>query len=287
MSELNALLLIVLIMVGFPAIGIYGVRFGCKICAGFVPSIKEAAIAIGLYCLAYIPLAVINAVPAIKTNWTAQILLLVVSLCLSAFVLGAKLKHPEDGSIGFKKGGLVSLVWGGFGLIAVLVVTAVVSGIFMLYGALFSTSKPNGFQPAPQAQEAAQSGQAAQSLTKEQEQQEFFRAAQEIIARFPQLDVESPNRNQSAIDFVVRARDGYIANGHAIDIALRMAANDYADALQRQAQHKYVQPESTERNRGGPPARNYSGPTQREQREGRPKCNIQPVMTDAEIAACR
>jgi hypothetical protein len=124
MSELNALLLIVLIMVGFPAIGIYGVRFGCKICAGFVPSIKETAIAIGLFCLAYIPLSIINSVPAIKTNWTAQLLLFVAGLSLSAFILGARLK-PQDGcSIGFKKGILVSLVWSGFGIVVFAVGTA-------------------------------------------------------------------------------------------------------------------------------------------------------------------
>lgn len=146
MSELNALLLIVLIMVGFPAIGIYGVRFGCKICAGFVPSIKETAIAIGLFCLAYIPLSIINSVPAIKTNWTAQLLLFVAGLSLSAFILGARLK-PQDGcSIGFKKGILVSLVWSGFGIVVFAVGTAVFFGVFMLYGAMFSTPKPQGFQ---------------------------------------------------------------------------------------------------------------------------------------------
>jgi hypothetical protein len=94
MSELNALLLIVLIMVGFPAIGIYGVRFGCKICAGFVPSIKETAIAIGLFCLAYIPLSIINSVPAIKTNWTAQLLLFVAGLSPLCFYPWSKAEAP-------------------------------------------------------------------------------------------------------------------------------------------------------------------------------------------------
>lgn len=70
------------------------------------------------------------------------------------------------------------------------------------------------------------------------EQQDLLKAAQEIIARFPQLDIESPNKDQVAIDFVVRIRDGYVARGHEIDIALRMAANDYAEELQRQAQQR-------------------------------------------------
>ncbi len=267
MSELNALLLIVLIMVGFPAIGIYGVRFGCKICAGFVPSIKETAIAIGLFCLAYIPLSIINSVPAIKTNWTAQLLLFVAGLSLSAFILGARLK-PQDGcSIGFKKGILVSLVWSGFGIVVFAVGTAVFFGVFMLYGAMFSTPKPQGFQPAPQVQETPP--------LPSKKQQDFLRAAQEIIAEFPQLDVESPNKNQAAIDYVVRVRDGYIAKGYEIDVALRMAANDYAEAL-RQAQRTYVQPSF-------PPPLREPSPQQRE----RPNCNIQPVMTDAEMAACR
>lgn len=143
-----------------------------------------------------------------------------------------------------------------------------------------STSPATASTPAvpSQVQEIAPS--------QSKEQQDLLKAAQEIIARFPQLDIESPNKDQVAIDFVVRIRDGYVARGHAIDIALRMAANDYAEELQRQAQQRYVTQTTASRNKV-PPAQGKPVLTWYEQQERRRKCNIQPVMTDAEMAACR
>lgn len=273
MSELSTWLVIIAFYVAYSAMGVYAIRFGCRVCARFVPSFKESAIAIGWTYLASVPVLIVNGVRGLENNWAAQLSLSIIGLGISAFVLGAKLKHPEDGSIGFKKGGLVSLVWIGFLIVVITVGTAVFFGVFMLYGSMFSTPKQQGFQPAPQVQET--------TLSPSKKQQDLFRVAQEIIAAFPQLDVDSPNKNQAAIDYVVRARDGYIAQGHAFDIALRMAANDYAEALRLQAQQAYVQPAAKA------PAQAKPKPTWHEQREQRPKCNLQPVMTDAEIDDCR
>lgn len=152
---------------------------------------------------------------------------------------------------------------------------------------------PAQYKPAPAAQEQAKIGQ------ENTEQQDLLIAAQEIIIKFPELDVNSPTKNQSAIDYVVRARDEYIVKGYKIDVALRMSANDYAGRNQRGFipldQRNPAPTMSAEQflNNAPPPQPiNQSsgikqGPTWYEQRERRQKCNIQPVMTDAEIDACR
>lgn len=132
------------------------------------------------------------------------------------------------------------------------------------------------YEPTPAVQEQTPIRQ------ENQEQQDLLIAAQEIIAKFPQLDVNSPNKNQFAIDYVVRVRDGYIAKGNRSDIALRMAANDYAEVLRNQAQQTPTQQAVISTSKKA----NLS-PTWYEKREQRQKCNIQPVMTDAEIDACR
>ncbi|TXH04695.1 MAG: hypothetical protein E6R09_02745 [Rhodocyclaceae bacterium] len=290
MTDMNAWLLIVSVIAVCSATGVYGVRFGCRICAGFVPSIKESAIAIGLFCLAYTPLTIINAVPAIKANLTAQILLFVAGLSISALILGARLK-PQDGcSIGFKKGFLVSLVWSGFGFVVIAVGTAVVAGVFMLYGAIFSAPKPQDFQPAPQTHEAVPSKQAAPQVAGSEQQRLLSGAAREIIARFPQLDPSSPMVDQPGIDYVVSKRDAYIANGHEVDIALRMAANDYGEQIaasqQREAAQRYAQQITSQR--FNQPSVSQAQPVTNDyiRRKNEP-CQASAVMTDEEIARCR
>jgi uncharacterized RDD family membrane protein YckC len=121
-----------------------------------------------------------------------------------------------------------------------------------------------------------------QATQQNKEQQDLLMVAQEIIATFPQLDVNSPTKNQLAIDYVVRVRDGYVAKGHKIDVALRMAANDYAEVLRGQEQQKYIQEFAKPT-----VAKSKPSLTWHEKQELRRKCNIQPVMTDAEIDACR
>ncbi len=127
-------------------------------------------------------------------------------------------------------------------------------------------------------------GSACEVVLACEDEAEAMRHTEEAFAEVQRIEHKySRYRADSVVSRINAAAGGQAVECDGETVSLL----DYADALQRQAQHKYVQPESTERNRGGPPARNYSGPTQREQREGRPKCNIQPVMTDAEIAACR
>ncbi len=272
MNDFGVWVIVFSVLAACCATGLYGIRFGCRVCAGFVPSFKESAIAIGWVCLASIPFAIINLVPAIKNNLAAQLSFLFVGLIISALILGAKLKYPEGGSIGFRKGGLVSLVWSGFGLVVVFV-GGIAGGV--LFGTILSTPKQQDIQPVSQAQEILPARQ--ESLI----QQEFIRAAQEIMAKFPQLDINSPSKNMAAIDYVVSARDGYVSKGYDIDIARRMAANDYAEALQRQVQRAPPQQAAASSGQAAP------GQNWRDKQDARRKCNIQPVMTDAEIAACR
>lgn len=132
-----------------------------------------------------------------------------------------------------------------------------------------------------------QSTGASEAEIIDRQQLDLLRAAKLVIERFPELDVDSSNRDQAAIDYVVRVRDGYLAKGHAIDIALRMAANDYANEIHRQTQVRLNQNAVVPSNSHGSFKTFTYAPSSHNQQDGRPKCNIQAVMTDAEIAACR
>lgn len=272
-------------------IGIWAVRFGCRRCAGFDPSKKDAAIAIGWVVLGSIPISIITSMPGIASNRMTMLVLVIINFAISAYVLGAKLKHPDEGSVGFKKGGLISLIWSGVGLGTIAASTVVIAGIVMIYGAMSSPSKQHDSQPAPQTSDAVPNRQAAPQSVEGEQQQLLSGAAREIIARFPQLDPGSPMADQSAIDYVVGRRDAYAANGHAIDIALRMAANDYAEQLHSQQQQETDQQyakqisshQFTNTVSSGRQSQTWS-----EQREARSNgCQPKAVMTDEEIARCR
>lgn len=124
-----------------------------------------------------------------------------------------------------------------------------------------------------------------------QEQQiALLTAAREIVAQYPQLDANSPQASQSAIDYVVGKRDGYVANGHAIDIALRMAANDYGEQLavsqQREAEQRYAQ-QITSQRFNQPSVSQAQAVTNDYIRRKNEPCQVNAVMTDEEIARCR
>lgn len=269
MSDLSILLVVISILAACLTTGVYGIRLGCRLFAGFIPSIKETVIVIGWVTLATIPLSVISSIAShvhwFKSNWMAQLSIAMIGLGVTTLVLGAKLKRPEGGSIGVKKGCLVSLVWTGFGMAVAVVVATVIGFGATLYG---------GRSVTPEADVLGPSLNSAQ--LQENQQQALLLAAQEAIARFPQLDIESPNKDQAAIDYVIRTRDWYYSKGHDIDAALRLAVNAYAGQLQQRA----PSPASSQSNNGAWVAR-------REDAHEKAKCVIQPVMTDAEIAACR
>lgn len=140
-------------------------------------------------------------------------------------------------------------------------------------------------------EENSTSTKAAPAALLQEQQVALLTAAREIVAQYPELDANSPQAIQSAIDYVVGKRDGYVANGHAIDIALRMAANDYAEQQrsqqQREADQRYAQQLSSQRfinaASGGRQSQTWS-----EQQEARRNgCQPKAVMTDEEIARCR
>lgn len=271
-------------------IGIYAVRLGCRRYAGFDPTNTGAAIAFGWVVLASTPSAIIGSMPGIADNRMALLILFGINFAISAFVLGKKLKHPDSGKIGFKKGGLVSLVWSGVGLVMLAGISVVIAGIMMIYGAIFSPPKQQDFQPVPQAQEAVPSRQAAPQSVGVEQQRLLSETANEIISRFPQLDPNSPIVDQPGIDYVVSRRDTYIANGHEVDIALRMAANDYGEQVaafqQREAAQRYAQQITSQR--FNQPSVSQAQPVTNDyiRRKNEP-CQAKDVMTDEEIARCR
>lgn len=124
----------------------------------------------------------------------------------------------------------------------------------------------------------------------EQQQNLLLVAAKEIISKYPQLDTESAAKDQSAIDYVVSRRDAYIANGQQVDIALRMAANDYGEQLrasqQSEAEKRYAQQVSSYRF-NQPSVSQPSAASNDYIRRKSEGCQPKAVMTDEEIARCR
>lgn len=130
----------------------------------------------------------------------------------------------------------------------------------------------------------------AGELPHEQQQSLLSIAAREIISRYPQLDIDAASKDQSAIDFVVSKRDAYVAKGYEIDIALRMAANDYGEQIaasqQQEAAQRYTQ--QITNYRFSQPSVSQSPPVTNDyvKRKNEP-CQAKDVMTDEEIARCR
>ena len=159
----------------------------------------------------------------------------------------------------------------------------------LVLAALLESSASTPTKTIPNS-ELPQASKATPSVAPEEQQRALLEAANEIIAKHPQLDPDSPMVDQSAIDYVVAKRDAYAANGHAIDIALRMAANDYGERLaasqQQEAAKRYEQQITSQRfnqqsvSQVQPVTNDYI------RRKGEP-CQAKDVMTDEEIARCR
>lgn len=155
--------------------------------------------------------------------------------------------------------------------------------------ALLESSASTPIKTIPNS-EIPQASKATPSVAPEEPQRALLVAANEIIARYPQLDPDSPFVDRSAIDYVVAKRDAYAANGHAIDIALRMAANDYGEQLvasqQQEATKRYEQ--QTTSQRFSQPSVSQAQPLTNDYiRRKREPCQPKDVMTDEEIARCR
>lgn len=128
------------------------------------------------------------------------------------------------------------------------------------------------------------------TVDSQEQQRVLLSAAGEIIAKYPQLDPDSPMVDQAAIDFVIGRRDAYTANGHAMDIALRMAANDFGEQLsasrQREAAQRYAQQITS--HRFNQPSAGQAAPVTNDyiRRKNAP-CQSKAVMSDEDMARCR
>jgi hypothetical protein len=156
--------------------------------------------------------------------------------------------------------------------------------------ALVGNVPPTTTQSVPAAENTPATNSSS-TVNLQQEQQRLLSvAAGEIFSKYPQLDSESSFKDQSAIDFVVSRRDAYLAKGNQIDIALRMAVNDYGEQLrekqQRESEQHYAQLVSNYR--FNQPSVSHSPPVTNDyiQRKNEP-CQPKDVMTDEDLARCR
>ena len=150
-----------------------------------------------------------------------------------------------------------------------------------------STAKPTNATPSAESPHSSKEQPAVES---KEQQLALQSAAKEIVAKYPQLDPDSSIVDQSAINYVIGRRDAYAANGHAIDVALRMAANDYGEHLavsqQQKAGQRYAQQIATQR--FNQPSVNQAQPVTNDYiRRKSESCQPKDVMTDEEIARCR
>lgn len=144
--------------------------------------------------------------------------------------------------------------------------------------------------PHDLASDHQQAAPAKASPNTDAEERAFLTAGQEIMAKYPQLDANSPFADQAAIDYVIRKRDAYISNGQARDIALRMATNDFIEQQnnqpQREAEQRYAKQISSYRFTT-PAATGSQAPSNDYIRRKNESCQAKDVMTDEEIARCR
>lgn len=174
--------------------------------------------------------------------------------------------------------------WGAVAVSSVLGVCVAV-GLAALLETLVTT--PSNAIPSS---EPPPSTQAIPSVAPAEQQRDLLLAADQIIAKYPQLDPNSRMADQSAIDYVVARRDAYAGKGHAIDIALRMAANDYGEQLaasqQRESEQRYAQQISSQR--FNQPSVSQAQPVTNDYiRRKNESCQPKDVMSDEEIARCR
>ncbi len=164
--------------------------------------------------------------------------------------------------------------------------TVVAVGLFVM---LKNIASPTAPVPTTDTHQSTNTTPAI-DFQQEHQQRALLTATREIIAKHPQLDPTSPMVDQSAIDYVISRRDTYIANGHEVDIALRMAANDYGEQLsatqQRESEQRYAQQITTQR--FNQPSVSQAQPVTNDyiRRKNEP-CQAKAVMTDEDLARCR
>ncbi len=166
-----------------------------------------------------------------------------------------------------------------------------VAGVIFAVGlaAILESSAANPTKATPSA-ESPHSSKEPPAVESKEQQLALQSAAKDIVAKYPQLDPDSSIVDESAINYVISRRDAYAANGHAIDIALRMAANDYGEQIaasqQREAEQRYAQQISSQR--FNQPSVSQAQPVTNDyiRRKNEP-CQASAVMTDEEIARCR
>lgn len=117
----------ILFLVATVAAGAFMVRLGCGMVAGFKPSMAEAAKAMGWAILAGLPIAIIMGLPPVAKSQPMSAVLAIAYLAVSAYILGAKLKHPETGPIGMGKGVAVVFAWMGVAIVGSLAIGLVAS----------------------------------------------------------------------------------------------------------------------------------------------------------------
>lgn len=111
---------IILFLVAAFAMGAFMVRLGCGMVAGFKPTIQDAAKAMFISMLACLPLSIIMGLPPVAKSPIIATCLALASMAVVAYVLGARLKHPQTGSIGTGKGFAVLFAWWGVAIVGSL-----------------------------------------------------------------------------------------------------------------------------------------------------------------------
>ena len=120
---------IILFLVAAFAMGAFMVRLGCGMVAGFKPTMQDAAKAMFLSMLACLPLSISMGLPPVAKSPALLLGLGLASLVVVAYVLGARLKHPQTGAIGMGKGFAVLLAWWGVAIVGSLVLGLFASAV--------------------------------------------------------------------------------------------------------------------------------------------------------------
>lgn len=197
-----ATIVVVSLVAAVAAAGLFFIRLGCRLSAGFWPSWSTAAKAMRLCFLASLPFTML--MPAMAHSIGAVFVFSALLLLVGAWLLGVMLKHPETGPIGIKNGGVTSLVWG-FGGIVTVAVVGVVMAILIPWagqdGGASLPSPPLSVDPATAGPAAPQPSAAStnpftdpnyglppQPAAPLSDNQLTQAAAKEALTRFPYLN---------------------------------------------------------------------------------------------------
>lgn len=109
------------------AASIVSIRVGCRLASGFWPTWPAVFKAFFWCFLAYVPAALIAGSPPVARSAFAGPTVAVVLLVFCAWILGAKLKHPESGPIGTGRGAIVSLTAAFGSFVAVVIAGTIIA----------------------------------------------------------------------------------------------------------------------------------------------------------------